>query len=73
MREVKSQIEFDEAYKNAGIGNGDENNHKQVTIYCYLSEQGFDYLRELQDEFEDWLRDKTDTDTIESFIKVLEK
>lgn len=64
--------EFDEAYKNAGIGDGREDNHRQVAIYCYLSDKGFDYLRELQDEFEEWISEKEETDTIESFIKTLE-
>lgn len=57
--------EFDEAYKNAGLGNGDENNHRQVTIYCYLSEKGFDYLRELEDLF-------NESDNIQDLIKELE-
>ena len=47
--------EFDEAYKNAGIGNGTEDNHRQVAIYCYLEEKGWDYLRELEQAFNDWL------------------
>ena len=49
--------EFEEAYKNAGIGDGGEDNHKQAAIYCYLSEKGFDYLRELEQAFVDWLDD----------------
>ena len=49
--------EFDEAYNNAGIGDGNEKNHRQVAIYCYLSEQGFDYLRELETAFDEWLAD----------------
>lgn len=56
--------EFDEAYKNAGIGKGDEDNHKAVTIYCYLSEKGFDYLRELEELFDD-------REDIKSLIKEL--
>lgn len=44
---------FDEAFENAGIGNAsDFDNYKQVAIYCYLEEQGFDYLRELEDRFD---------------------
>ena len=49
--------EFEEAYENAGIGNGEEDNHKQAAIYCYLSEKGFDYLRELEQAFDAWLAD----------------
>lgn len=64
--------EFDEAYKNAGIGNGDEENHRQVAICSYLETQGFDYLNDLQETFEEWLTNKEDTDTIQEFIKTLE-
>ncbi len=49
--------EFDEAYNNAGLGDGTEDNHRQVAIYCYLSEKGFDYLRELENAFDEWLAD----------------
>lgn len=49
--------EFDEAYDNAGIGDGGEDNHRQVAIYCYLSEKGFEYLRELENAFDEWLAD----------------
>ena len=45
--------EFDEAYSNAGIGDGTEDNHRQVCIYCYLSEKTFDYMRELEEWFDD--------------------
>lgn len=55
---------FDEAYKNAGLGDGTEYNHRQVTIYCYLSEQGFDYLRELEELF----NERTDGLTIDTKI-----
>jgi len=59
--------EFEEAYKNAGIGSSDENNHKQVAIYCYLEEQAHDYLRELEEIFECNI-----DDGIDELIKVLE-
>ena len=49
--------EFDDAYDDAGLGNGKEDNHRQVAIYCYISAQGFDYLRELEVAFKDWLDD----------------
>ena len=49
--------DLDEAYNNAGIGDGKEDNHRQVAIYCYLSEKGFDYLRELETAFNEWLAD----------------
>jgi len=41
--------EFDEAYSNAGIGDGSEDNHRQVTIYCYLSEKAFEEQRRVSD------------------------
>ncbi len=60
--------EFDEAYSNAGIGKGDEDNHRQVAIYCYLSEKAFDYQRELQDNFEEYLASELPDKKIEDFI-----
>ena len=57
--------EFDEAYENAGIGDGSEYNHRQVTIYCYLSEKTFDYMSELEEIIEDFIefRDETEENT----------
>lgn len=52
--------EFDEAYETAGFGDGTEDNHKQVTIYCYLSQKGFDYLEELKDTFDEFSKDGID-------------
>jgi hypothetical protein len=49
--------EFDEAYNDAGIGDGTEDNHRQVAIYCYLAEKGNEYLRELETAFDEWLAD----------------
>lgn len=43
--------DFDEAYQDAGIGNGDEENHRQVTIYCFIESKLNDYLREIEDAF----------------------
>ena len=62
--------QFDEAYKNAGIGDGTEDNHRQVAIYCYLEEQAFEYQHELETAFEEWRdRDEDDKDkTIEDYI-----
>jgi hypothetical protein len=54
--------EFDEAYSNAGIGDGTEDNHRQVTIYCYISEKLFDYMRELEEAFNEWLDDAESED-----------
>ena len=33
--------EFDQAYADAGIGDGTEDNHAAVTIYCYYSQHAF--------------------------------
>lgn len=60
--------EFDEAYENAGIGYETEDNYKQAAIYCYLSEKGFDYLRELEDKFEEM---KLNEESIDNLIKQL--
>lgn len=42
-----------EAYSDAGIGDGTEDNQKQVAIYCYLSNAGHEGLRELEDLLEE--------------------
>jgi len=60
--------EFEEAYNNAGIGDGSENNHKQSAIYCYLSEKGFEFLRNLEDFFNDYIEEG-----IEEVIKQIEE
>ena len=46
--------DFETAYKNAGIGNGFEDNHKQVAIYCYI-EQEIDNFS--WDELQTWFKD----------------
>lgn len=46
--------ELEEAYNNAGIGKGGEDNHRQVAICMYLEAKGFDYLRELEEAFKEW-------------------
>ena len=66
--------EFGEAYKNAGIGNVDEDNHKAVCIYCYLTAEGFDYLNKLKESFEDWQsEDEEDKRSLEQFVLSLEE
>jgi len=48
--------EFEESYKNAGFGSGEENNHRQVAIYCYINEKVNDYVwGELKDFEEDFI------------------
>ena len=47
--------DFDDAYNRAGFGDGKESNYRQVAIYCYLSEKGFEYLGELEEAFNEWL------------------
>ena len=49
--------EFEEAYNNSGIGDGSETNHKQVAICMYLEEKGFDFLRDLEDFFNDYIEE----------------
>lgn len=46
--------DFEDAYENAGIGDGNEENHKEVAIYCYLEQELREYIYgELKDEWED--------------------
>ena len=59
--------ECEEAYRNAGIGNGQEENHQQVAIYCYLEQKAFDFLRELEDVYNDYI-----DEGVEEVIKELE-
>ena len=63
--------EFEESYKNAGFGDGTEDNHRQVAIYCYLESKGFDYLRELESAFDD-IFNHEDED-INKLIKYIEE
>lgn len=36
-----------QAYQDAGIGTGDEDNHLQVCIFCYIEAELWEYWREL--------------------------
>jgi len=45
--------EFEKAYRNAGIGHGDEHNHKQAAIFCYLKEAAWEEAHRLQTEAEE--------------------
>ena len=47
--------EFDDAYSNAGIGDGKEDNYRQVSIYCYLSDKTFEFMSNLETWFDDYL------------------
>lgn len=38
--------ELEEAYENEGVGNGSEDNHRQVTIYCYIGQALSNYYNE---------------------------
>ena len=59
----------DDAYKNAGIGDGKENNYRQLAIYCLLEEKAWDYFRELEDQFDEWEADDSeDKSTFAKFI-----
>lgn len=50
--------ELEESYRNAGIGEGDEENHRQVTIYTHISDACYSYysdeLKGRIDAFIEW-------------------
>ncbi len=47
--------DFEESYRNAGIGDGSEENHKAVAIYCYIEEKVNEWYRlNADDVFEEW-------------------
>ena len=51
--------DLDEAYNNAGIGDGSEDNHRQVAIYCYIEQAVCEGYSENADEvFADWKKTK---------------
>ena len=53
--------EFEQAYRDAGIGDGTEDNHKQVAIYCYLEQQVADWWNDNAEQiFDDWNEAKDD-------------
>lgn len=66
--------EFEESYKNAGMGEGTEYNHRQVAIYCYISDKGFEFQREIQEKFEEWkAEDKKTRCSPKEFIEELKE
>ena len=50
--------EFEEAYRNAGIGDGSEDNHKMSAIYCYLQEKMWDGINEWGEELIDAVNER---------------
>ncbi|MDP2692308.1 MAG: hypothetical protein Q8O88_01550 [bacterium] len=44
---------FDDAYENAGLGDGREDNYKQLAIYCYIEQELNNCLAELKNEIWD--------------------
>ena len=50
---------FEDAYKDV-FGNElhDSQNYKQVAIYCYLSNAGFEFLNEMQSLVDDCIEDE---------------
>ena len=46
--------DFEEAFENAGVEDGKNTNHRQIAIYCYLSDNGFEIQREIEEKFKDW-------------------
>lgn len=61
--------EFDEAYSNAGIGDGSEDNHRQVTIYCYLSEKAFDEQRRVNELWDEREAEKDEGETSLDYMR----
>jgi len=62
--------ELEESYKNAGIGEGNEENHKAITIYCYLEEIANEEQKCVKETFEEWLS-KEPKPTMEELLKEL--
>lgn len=62
--------ELEESYQNHGFGDGTEDNHKQVTIYCYIMDAISETIQDLRDKFEEFT-DEHDTsmDTWEEDLK----
>lgn len=47
--------DFEQAYRNAGIGDGTEENHKQTAIYCYLEQEVSQWWNDnAEDIFNEW-------------------
>lgn len=46
--------ELDEAYENAGIGDGKEYNYKQLAIYCWLEQKASEWLWSLEDKMQEF-------------------
>src|SRR3990167_9880124 len=47
--------ELESAYRDAGIGDGREDNHRQVAIYCYIEQEVAEWYRNnASDIFEKW-------------------
>lgn len=66
--------EFEESYQNAGIGDGTEENHRAVAIYCYLEEKAFERQNEIQEKFKEILNECYDVPpTIAERIKMLKE
>jgi len=66
--------EFEEAYENAGIGNGTEDNHRQVAIYCYLEERAFEKQREIEEKFKEIINECYDVPpTLKEIIEMLKE
>lgn len=63
----------EEAYKNEGIGDGTEDNHRQVALYCLIEEKAWDYVRDLESQFDEWLTLDTDEKTTDKLIEMLKE
>jgi len=56
--------EFDQAYHDAGIGQGDEDNHKQVAIYFYLEQQCWEWWNDNHESIQDQVTERYDNDKV---------
>ena len=64
--------EFEDAYKDAGIGDGSEDNHKQVAIFMYLEAKGFEFHSKITEAFDSWVSEEPKRD-LKDFVKDLKE
>jgi hypothetical protein len=65
--------EAETAYRNAGFGDGKEENHRQVALYCLIEEKAWDYVRDLESAFNEWLELEDDEKTTDKLIEMLKE
>jgi len=64
--------ELEESYKNHGFGDGTEDNHRQVTICCYILDAISETMTDLEEKFEEFI-DEQDFDNEEVYKKNLKE